>query len=127
MQDFAVMHDAVLNQSRRYGEIRIPAVVVAGDRDEIVWTDLHSHAFVQAVPGARLILMPGLGHMPQYADGKVVLAAIEDLAERIATDPLPAASRMFPTWAGESPSRAGPRWAGREEAQNLTPERRAPD
>lgn len=84
MQDFAVMYDAVRKQSPRYGSIRMPAVVVAGDRDEIVWTDLHSRAFVHAVPDAQLIMMPGIGHMPQYADGSTVLAAIEALAERIA-------------------------------------------
>ena len=83
MHDFAVMYDAVVKQSTRYADIRMPAAVVAGDRDEIVWTDLHSRAFAQAVPGARLILMPGIGHMPQYADGQAVLAAIEELAERI--------------------------------------------
>lgn len=84
MQDFAVMYDGVRALSPRYGDIRMPVVVVAGDRDEIVWTDLHSQAFVHAVPGARLILMPGIGHMPQYADGSTVLAAIEELAEEIA-------------------------------------------
>jgi pimeloyl-ACP methyl ester carboxylesterase len=84
MHDFAVMYDAVVQQSARYGEIRVPALVVAGDRDEIVWTDLHSQGFVHAVPGAQLILMPGIGHMPQYANGAQVLAAIEALAERIA-------------------------------------------
>ncbi|MCG7394392.1 alpha/beta hydrolase [Microvirga sp. ACRRW] len=84
MHDFAVMYDAVSKQSARYHEIRMPVVVVAGDRDEIVWTDLHSRAFVHAVPGARLILMPGIGHMPQYADGQRILAAIEELAEEIA-------------------------------------------
>ncbi len=84
MHDFAVMYDAVTRQSTRYGDIRVPSVVVAGDRDEIVWTDLHSRAFVHAVPGARLIMLPGIGHMPQYADDKTVLAAVEELAERIA-------------------------------------------
>jgi pimeloyl-ACP methyl ester carboxylesterase len=88
MQDFAVMYDGVARLSPRYGDIRIPAVVVAGDRDEIVWTDLHSQAFVHAVPGARLILMPGIGHMPQYADGSTVLAAIEELAEEIGSPQL---------------------------------------
>lgn len=84
MHDFAVMFDAVVKSSPRYGNIRMPATVVAGDRDEIVWTDLHSRAFVNAVPGAKLILMPGIGHMPQYADGPTVLGAIEDLAEQVA-------------------------------------------
>ncbi|SCZ02803.1 alpha/beta fold hydrolase [Microvirga guangxiensis] len=90
MHDFAVMYDAVVKQSARYGEIRVPAAVVAGDRDEIVWTDLHSRAFVHAVPDADLIMMPGIGHMPQYADGQTVLAAIEALAERIVSPEYPA-------------------------------------
>ncbi|HZW46547.1 MAG TPA: alpha/beta hydrolase [Microvirga sp.] len=84
MLDFAVMYDAVSRQSPRYGEIRVPTVVIAGDCDEIVWTDLHSRSFAHAVPGAQLILMPGIGHMPQYADGATVIAAIEALAARIA-------------------------------------------
>ncbi|WP_243374627.1 alpha/beta fold hydrolase [Microvirga solisilvae] len=84
MQDFAVMYDAVSKQSSRYGEIRMPVMVIAGECDEIVWTDLHSRAFAHAVPGAELTIMPGIGHMPQYADGSRVLAAIEALAERIA-------------------------------------------
>jgi pimeloyl-ACP methyl ester carboxylesterase len=84
MQDFAVMYDAVLRQCGRYRDIRVPALVIAGDSDEIVWTDLHSRAFAREVPGAELILMPGLGHMPQYADRGRVLAAIGTLADRAA-------------------------------------------
>ncbi len=84
MEDFAVMYDAVLRQSARYRDIRLPALVIAGDSDEIVWTDLHSFAFAREVPGAELILMPGIGHMPQYADGAAVVSAIEALAERVA-------------------------------------------
>jgi pimeloyl-ACP methyl ester carboxylesterase len=84
MQDFAVMYDGVLTQSGRYKEIRLPTLVIAGDADEIVWTDLHSRCFAREVPGAELILMPGIGHMPQYADQQTVLSAIETLAERIA-------------------------------------------
>ncbi len=90
MQDFAVMYDGVAKLSPRYSDIDVPVVVVAGDRDEIVWTDLHSQAFAHAVPGARLILMPGIGHMPQYADGGTVLAAIEGLAEEIVSPVLQA-------------------------------------
>ncbi|MBJ6126492.1 alpha/beta fold hydrolase [Microvirga splendida] len=84
MQDFAVMYHAVQRQCVRYRDICVPALVIAGDSDEIVWTDLHSRAFVREVPGAQLIMMPGIGHMPQYADKETVLAAIEALAERVA-------------------------------------------
>ncbi len=84
MQDFAVMYDGVLKLSGRYKEISLPTLVIAGDADEIVWTDLHSRCFAREVPGAELILMPGIGHMPQYADQETVLSAIETLAKRIA-------------------------------------------
>lgn len=84
MQDFAVMYDGVLGQSRRYKDIRLPTLVIAGDEDEIVWTDLHSRCFAREVPGAELILIPGIGHMPQYADQETVLSAIGALAERVA-------------------------------------------
>ena len=47
--------------------------MVAGDADQVVWTDLHSRSFARDVPGAELILMPGIGHMPQYADRETVL------------------------------------------------------
>lgn len=85
MQDFAVMYDGVIEQNGRYKDIRLPTLVIAGDSDEIVWTDLHSRCFAREVPGAELILMPGIGHMPQYADQETVLSAIETLAERIAS------------------------------------------
>jgi pimeloyl-ACP methyl ester carboxylesterase len=84
MQDFAVMYQAVQRQCARYRDIGLPTLVIAGDSDEIVWTDLHSRAFAREVQGAELILMPGIGHMPQYADQERVLAAIEALAERVA-------------------------------------------
>ena len=83
MQDFAVMYDGVLKQSGRYRDIRLPTLVIAGDEDEIVWTDLHSRCFAREVPGAELILMPGIGHMPQYDDRETVLSAIETLAARV--------------------------------------------
>jgi pimeloyl-ACP methyl ester carboxylesterase len=94
MQDFAVMYDAVFQQSARYGDIRLPTIVMAGEDDQIVWTDLHSRSIAREVPGAELILLPGIGHMPQYAEGEKVLAAIEALAESVSPmDSLPLAGR----------------------------------
>jgi pimeloyl-ACP methyl ester carboxylesterase len=83
-RDIAVLHDAVTRQSARYGEIRLPAIVMGGDQDEIVWTDLHSRSFARDVAGAELIVLPGVGHLPQYARPERVLSAIEALAERVA-------------------------------------------
>jgi pimeloyl-ACP methyl ester carboxylesterase len=83
-EDIAALHEAVTRQSVRYPEIRIPAIVIGGDADRIVWTDLHSRSFARDVPGAELVVLPDVGHMPQYARPDLVLSKIETLAKRIA-------------------------------------------
>lgn len=81
-EDVAALFEAVSRQSSRYSEIRIPVTVLGGDADEIVWTDLHSRSFARDVPGARLVVLPDVGHMPQYARPDLVIAEIEALAAR---------------------------------------------
>jgi pimeloyl-ACP methyl ester carboxylesterase len=83
-RDIGVLFRAVSEQSARYPDIRIPVVVIAGDADEIVWTDLHSRSLACEVPGAELVVLPGIGHMPHYARPDLVIARIEALAERSA-------------------------------------------
>ncbi len=83
-RDVAVLHAAVERQSPRYGEIRMPATVIGGDADDVVWTDLHSRSFARDVPDAQLVVLPGIGHMPQYARGDLVRREIDALADRMA-------------------------------------------
>ncbi|MET0743217.1 MAG: alpha/beta hydrolase [Microvirga sp.] len=93
-QDVAGLYRAVAEQSPRYDQIRMPTTVIGGDADGIVWTNLHSRAFAAAVPGARLIILPGVGHMPQYAQPDLVIREIEALAETVASRPAPAAAAL---------------------------------
>jgi pimeloyl-ACP methyl ester carboxylesterase len=86
-QDVAGLHRAVAEQSRRYRDIRIPATVIGGDADRIVWTDLHSRSFARDVAGAKLVVLPGIGHMPHHAMPELVAAEIEALAAAIAQAP----------------------------------------
>jgi pimeloyl-ACP methyl ester carboxylesterase len=81
-RDVAVLYAAVERQSRRYGEIRVPTIVIGGDADHVVWTHLHSRSFARDVPGAELVVLPGIGHMPQYVSGDVVRQKIDALTER---------------------------------------------
>ncbi len=81
--DVAALHSAVSAQSARYGDIRIPATILGGDRDTIVSTDLHGRAFAGAVAGAKLVILPGAGHMPHHTHAEAVAAEIEALAERV--------------------------------------------
>ena len=58
---------AVRGRARAIGDIRMPAVVVGGDarQDRL---DRSAQPLLRArVPGAELIVLPGIGHMPQYA------------------------------------------------------------
>ena len=84
-EDVAGLHEAVTAQSPRYPGIRVPAVIIGGDADRIVWTDLHARSFAREVPGAKLIVLPGIGHMPHHVASERALAEIDGLAARLAT------------------------------------------
>ncbi|CAA9312070.1 MAG: Beta-ketoadipate enol-lactone hydrolase [uncultured Microvirga sp.] len=83
-EDVAGLHAFVVGQSARYGGVRVPTVIISGDADTIVWTNLHSRSLEREIPGAKLIVLPGVGHMPHHAAADLVLREIEALAERIA-------------------------------------------
>ena len=67
---------------RRLGEIAAPTAIVSGAADDIVLTDLHSRASARAIPGARLTILPGVGHSPHHAAPEAVTTAILDVARR---------------------------------------------
>jgi pimeloyl-ACP methyl ester carboxylesterase len=79
-EDVVGLYGFVAAQNRRYGAIRVPTVIVSGDADTIVWTNLHSRSLEREIPGARLVVLPGVGHMPHYAAPDLVAREIEALA-----------------------------------------------
>ena len=83
-EDLVALFDATRRQAMRYGEIAAPTAVVMGLEDGVVSPDIHARACGREIPGARLWLLPGIGHSPHYAAGQDVLAAIEDVAQRAA-------------------------------------------
>jgi pimeloyl-ACP methyl ester carboxylesterase len=68
---------AVAEQAPRYAAIAVPVVVITGDSDTTVSPSIHSRAFSATVPHARLIVLPGVGHMVQYAAPELVVSEIE--------------------------------------------------
>lgn len=78
--DMQTLKEAVRAQAPRYGAIKAPTVVITGDTDATVSPDIHSRAFVAAVPGAKLIMLPGVGHVVQNAAPKKVVEAVESLS-----------------------------------------------
>jgi pimeloyl-ACP methyl ester carboxylesterase len=83
-RDLVTLKAAVAEQAPRYGHIKAPTTVVAGEIDTTVWTNIHSRPFAAAVPGAKLIVLPGVGHMVQNAAPELVVAEIETMIGRLA-------------------------------------------
>ena len=76
-QDVAAVHDFVEAQQGRYGELAMPVVAIGGEDDTIVSTEIHSRALVKAVRNGRLVILPGVGHMPHHAvPGLIVREAL---------------------------------------------------
>jgi pimeloyl-ACP methyl ester carboxylesterase len=80
-QDIVGLKDFVTAQSPRYGELKMPVTVIAGDdTDKIVSTDIHARAIAAMVPQARLTVLPGVGHMVHYAAPDLIERAIVEMA-----------------------------------------------
>lgn len=77
--DLVTLKPAVAEQAPRYGDIRAPTVVITGSTDTIVSPDIHSRRFAATVPGAKLIVLPNVGHMVQNAAPDLICTEIESL------------------------------------------------
>lgn len=63
-----------------YPALRLPVEIVAGAADTIVPPAIHAQVLARQVPGARLTLIDGAGHMPHHSHPEVVLQAIRRAA-----------------------------------------------
>jgi len=81
--DLVTLKAAVTEQAPRYPGIKVPMVAITGDTDATVSPDIHSRRFAATVPSAKLIVLPGVGHMVQYAAPDVVIREIEAMAKTI--------------------------------------------
>ena len=76
-RDIVTLRAAVEEQAPRYRDIRVPTVVISGEIDKTVTTNIHSRPFAKAVPNAKLIVLPDVGHMVQNAAPDLVISEIE--------------------------------------------------
>lgn len=69
-----------LDLTDRLGRIDVPTMVLWGDRDRLI--DLSAgRVFHEAIPGARLVVMHGIGHCPQVeAPGATARRILETVA-----------------------------------------------
>jgi pimeloyl-ACP methyl ester carboxylesterase len=82
--DLVTLKAAVAEQAPRYAEIKAPVTVISGDVDKTVSTNIHSRPFVAAVPHAKLIVLPGVGHMVPNVVPDLVIAEIDAMVGKVA-------------------------------------------
>jgi pimeloyl-ACP methyl ester carboxylesterase len=83
-RDLVTLKAAVNEQAPRYADIKVPTVMITGEVDKTVSTNRHSRPFAAAVQGARLIVLPEVGHMVQNAAPELVVREIEAMIGGIA-------------------------------------------
>lgn len=66
----------------RYSALDLPVEIVHGDADITVGLYVHSTRMVDDIKGANLVVLPGIGHMPQHVSHPEVIAAIDRAAAR---------------------------------------------
>lgn len=75
--DTAQMTDAAASLAPRYAELTLPVTVVVGDGDRLVDYEAHSERLARELPQAKLVVIPGAGHMVQHIDPGAVTDAVE--------------------------------------------------
>lgn len=98
-QDIVRLRAFLEAQAPRLPQIDIPVAVLTGDRDGVVLTEVHSHGCARDIRGARLRILPGVGHSPHWADPDTTAGFIEELAARVQS-----ARAMRPDAAANAPS-----------------------
>lgn len=83
-QDIADFFANVNAMQLRYPEIKAPVEIITGDTDSIVAPAIHSYGLVRDISGARLTILAGVGHMPQWSCPEDVHSAIERAVSRSA-------------------------------------------
>jgi pimeloyl-ACP methyl ester carboxylesterase len=75
---------ATLRAARRYRELTLPVVMVAGERDRYVSARAHTARLHRLLPSSRLLLSPHSGHMVHHSDLTLVLSAVDCAAFPVA-------------------------------------------
>jgi pimeloyl-ACP methyl ester carboxylesterase len=79
-QDMSHMIAAAQQLSPRYKTIACPAVIMAGDADRIVNLERQAQRLHGAIPGSRLDVLNGAGHMIHHLDPRRIVKAIDLIA-----------------------------------------------
>ncbi|TVV74570.1 alpha/beta fold hydrolase [Sphingomonas solaris] len=78
----AIMVPGAATISKRYGELDLPVVIMAGDGDKIAWPERHAVLMHHEIARSVLRVVPGVGHMIHYDATDEVVDGIRDADQR---------------------------------------------
>lgn len=81
-QDLLELNAFLAEQSRRYGEIRVPVAIIAPSEDRSVNAELHAFGLHRRLRRSKLFVAEGAGHMPHHVQPRTVMQAIHWVAEQ---------------------------------------------
>jgi pimeloyl-ACP methyl ester carboxylesterase len=73
-------------------EIRVPVAIVHSEHDEFIKRE-HAAYLARSIPGAELILLPGVSHFAPLQRPELFNAALLTFLERVISRDRPAAAR----------------------------------
>lgn len=74
--------EAAAALAQRYGELRMPVLLMAGENDRVIDPQSHTARLHKDVPHSELTLLPDVGHMVQHLAQNDIVHAVKDLAGR---------------------------------------------
>lgn len=78
--DVQSLYPYAMKNAGRYKDIQAPTVIISGNRDTVVYEEIHSVGLKRDIPGAELVWVDNLGHKPDWIAPDLVVAAIEKLS-----------------------------------------------
>ncbi len=82
-EDVAGLLAHVTERAGRYGEIKVPSVVISGKQDGVVATWIHTAQLARELPDVTVHVLEGVGHTPHHAATDFVVGEIEALSARL--------------------------------------------
>jgi pimeloyl-ACP methyl ester carboxylesterase len=101
----ATMSVAAMRLRRRYRELRLPVVIIAGEEDRAVKPKGQSLRLHRELARSEMRLEPGLGHMLHYMVPEVIVDAVDNIA---AAEPAVGRARALHAPAAEAGELARP-------------------
>lgn len=78
--DVQSLYGYATKNAGRYKDIRAPTVVVSGNRDTVVFEEIHSAGLARDIPDAQLVWVDAMGHKSDWIAPDLIVAAIEKVA-----------------------------------------------